>query len=855
MIKNVMFKRLIISLLIVSLLFCARLPGASADTFYDTFVSLCEEQGWFVSFINSKFIEKGRRFTDSVLADDPVLLEITSLEVPASGIEKIPQAVQFLPNLESVDLSYNRISDVSPLYNCGGIKSLKLGGNNISEIDLSRFEALEYAYLENNRFVRMPTVSANKSLSHIDLSGNSIKEVKSFAGLGRVNYISLAGNEIEDASVLGTFTMINFENPAAIDLSYNMLKNMDFAKNISGVKQIDVSYNKIEKAVVSSSVTSLDVSYNKLPDLSGISGNTVLDVLRAAGNAITDLEDISACVNLRVLDLSHNLIDDTYGIYNLSKLRSVDLSYNKMTELFMSSLLTVLETLDISHNEIENIVLLNRYQSLVNIDASHNKLTDVNVINGLSKLVFADFSYNSITGISAELKNTTKKLNKIDLSGNPLTAQDIKNLFANSYPEIWLEEINLSGKIPDMSEYDDIYELYISGSTVSDADISNIFLKDDYTGLGLGGILSTAIIEKLALQHALIKLDVSNTANVSQFIESIASLNILELDISNCGITQFSEKLVQGNIVKINVSQNALTFVPEEILKVAVKKGINIDFSYNEISDGHEFYGYFDGVGLDFAGNMMLQLNYGWEMLTQLEETSYIVGSRFNVYPTIKIQNRYTGQIASVPPLSEFEVSVSNGDTTKTALEITDEGIFVTVNDSISLAEEYNVRIGIKNSKKTSLAFAVKVYTNSSIYPEMNIDGISAIYGIEVGTDFSTLVQNIGFDSTLTYEIYTSTGEVAEAENIVGTGARVIVKNGDTVIYDKYTIVYGDCNGDGAINVIDVMVVKRHIFKQAIISGIYLEAADNDDNEMLNVIDVMIIKRHIFKQTMIEQKR
>ena len=104
-------------------------------------------------------------------------------------------------------------------------------------------------------------------------------------------------------------------------------------------------------------------------------------------------------------------------------------------------------------------------------------------------------------------------------------------------------------------------------------------------------------------------------------------------------------------------------------------------------------------------------------------------------------------------------------------------------------------------------------------------------------------------------EIYNNKNERLEEESYVGTGSKIIVKNElgqETVKY--IVILYGDVNGDGKINSIDLLVLQRHILRIERFDGIYLRAGNIlKDGKAPSSLDLLKIQRHILKLEIIEQ--
>ena len=67
-------------------------------------------------------------------------------------------------------------------------------------------------------------------------------------------------------------------------------------------------------------------------------------------------------------------------------------------------------------------------------------------------------------------------------------------------------------------------------------------------------------------------------------------------------------------------------------------------------------------------------------------------------------------------------------------------------------------------------------------------------------------------------------------------------------------ILYGDVNGDGKINSIDLLVLQRHILELEKIAGIYLKSGNIYKNgKNPSSVDLLLIQRHILGIKQIEQ--
>ncbi|MBO5479446.1 MAG: SH3 domain-containing protein [Clostridia bacterium] len=110
-------------------------------------------------------------------------------------------------------------------------------------------------------------------------------------------------------------------------------------------------------------------------------------------------------------------------------------------------------------------------------------------------------------------------------------------------------------------------------------------------------------------------------------------------------------------------------------------------------------------------------------------------------------------------------------------------------------------------------------------------------------------------NTNLIMEFYNAQNEKLVDENKVGTGSKLILKNElGEIIYEYTFIIYGDINGDGEINSLDVLILQKHILEIKQITGIFLKSANTSKNgELPSSLDVLRIQKHILEIKMIEQ--
>ncbi len=137
--------------------------------------------------------------------------------------------------------------------------------------------------------------------------------------------------------------------------------------------------------------------------------------------------------------------------------------------------------------------------------------------------------------------------------------------------------------------------------------------------------------------------------------------------------------------------------------------------------------------------------------------------------------------------------------------------------------------------------------------PSLKIEG-NEISGLENKYNtVDSIKQKIKTNYTI--EIYNSDGEKIEGNKLVGTGSTIRILNGNNLIIEYKVILYGDVNGDGKINSIDLLVLQRHILEINKFSGAFLKAGNIRKNgKNPSSVDCLLIQRYILGLQNIEQK-
>jgi hypothetical protein len=193
--------------------------------------------------------------------------EIRHLVLSGQALERIPPKVwKKLPNLESLDLSHNRIKKLpAGLAELTKLRSLQLSFNRISQVDedfFALFPLLKHLDFRNNRLRQLHLislslesldVSENKlkgiaplqlhcpELLHLDLASNKLAEFRVPAeNLNHLQYLNLGFNRLQKLPALPVSLY-------ALVVNNNRLANLppNFS-DLQRLQRLEVSYNPIQ---------------------------------------------------------------------------------------------------------------------------------------------------------------------------------------------------------------------------------------------------------------------------------------------------------------------------------------------------------------------------------------------------------------------------------------------------------------------------------------------------------------------------------------------------------------------------------------------------------------------------------
>lgn len=183
----------------------------------------------------------------------------------------------------------------------------------------------------------------------------------------------------------------------------------------------------------------------------------------------------------------------------------------------------------------------------------------------------------------------------------------------------------------------------------------------------------------------------------------------------------------------------------------------------------------------------------------------------------------------------------------------------ITENGIITAKQEGTTNLIASSRENPNILAECKLYVvrkmeDSEIYFDspLKVNSLE-VSGIEYDNNkVSDIKEKIKTD--LEIEVVNYKNEILQEKDPVGTGSKILVKEDGKVLRKYQIIIYGDANGDGKINSVDLLVIQRYILEIEPLEEIFRKASNiNKNGKKPTSIDLLLIQRHILDLQLIEQ--
>ena len=516
-----------------------------------------------------------------------------------------------LTNLQTLDLSYNNISNISALLGLTNLTYLDLSYNNISNIS---------------------ALSGLTNLTYLDISYTGVSDISPLVenmGLSIGDYVSLVGNSL---SVTSNDTHIPALQARGVKVQFSSSQTTVTIADANLRAVIADSLGKASGEVITrgdmATLTFLEARNSDISDLTGLEFATNLQWLDLGGkwlpdstwvnsNAISNFSALSSLTNLTVLDLSGTGVSDISALSGLTNLTELYLAYTGILDAHLSvlSVLTKLQTLDLSYNSISNISVLSGLTNLDSLNLYYCNISDLAPLvenMGLGSEDYVNVGNNSLSGESLDTHIPALQARGVEVeakgSGTTVTILDanLRAVIADSLGKAHNEPITQAEMetltyleapnkhIRDLTGLEfatNLQWLGLGGEWLPDStwvnnnEISDISALSSLTNLTVLDLSGTGVSDISMLSSLTNLTDLYLASNGVLDISVLSSLtNLTVLDLSSTSVSDISVLSRLTNLTALYLANTGIWDAHLFLLSVLTKLQ-TLDLSYNNISD------------------------------------------------------------------------------------------------------------------------------------------------------------------------------------------------------------------------------------------------------------------------------
>lgn len=811
--------------------------------------------------------------------------EITELDVSkntlltnlyANGTKLTSLDVSKNVNLIELGISNTSISHIDLTYNTK-LEKLDVYTAKLTELDVSNNKLLTYLDANNNQISSLD-VSNNPLLTKLVISTNNLSSLN-INNLTNLTYLAVGGNQLTELNVNQNLEL------EYLAVSSNQIKKLDLTNNTK-LTNLIAGYNKLTELNVSNNtkLKQLEAGQNQLAELD-VSNNIELTELQVQSNLLTSL-DVSKNTELTWLDVGKNQLTELDTINN-TKITHLSVYTNQLTELDVSTQ-NKLQQLTAGQNKLTELNVSNNVK-LTSLSVYDNQLKELDVSKNI-ELTWLSVYGNQLKKI--DVSNNTK-LTSLQVQNNKLKELDVSNneklsilhIMNNPYSEalfIYKGDkitINNNVKIPSHLNWP---------SPILTSDDTNIAEVDTN---GLVNTKSSGIVNITGVVSN--KYTTTNTINVVEIMS-----NKYKIDETKNYIYIGSEEDEQTIKDNINVSdENVMLNLNLEDNKLYVEYNGEILKEFKLVSISSETYDLnkdyiYIGTnslnkdkvnvinGTSDIKDNKLQIKHEEDVLQEYElirvsSDRLTILDNNKVYVSNKTHDNIVDSLVVTngkPSILNNKIIITNDNITYGELQMLsiDLGILNETNKIIVISEPVPYNTFISNiNLDTELNY--KILKNNIEIKEGNIEKnmvLKIYYGnIEVDT-FDIIDEYLYFDESIyvdednkyipnislkskvndiiskintngSIKIIDNKDKELTDNDLIGTGSKITIKL-STKTYEYTVYIYGDIDGDGKLNLSDIMKIANFNYKNKdSLNGVYLKAADYDQNGQYNLQDVM----------------
>ncbi|BBJ28075.1 leucine-rich repeat domain-containing protein [Athalassotoga saccharophila] len=267
------------------------------------------------------------------------LKNLESLDLSSNHISDVTPIEDLGQSILSLDISYNPIpfSQLKFIENWTQLHNLGMSGFNLDSSQItfvSKFSSLRSLDLGFNRLTNITPLASLTGLRELFLYSNMIKDISPLANLKNLEWLNAGANMISNLTPLQNLNNLKF-----LDLEINNISDISPLLSLSNLEILNLNFNRINLKYTPSFNSMLHLIWlmlnsNDVSDFTIVSTAPDLWILELSSNKISDTSPLGTMKYLLRVDLSSNKINSMNAIINDMYLKIgsiVDISGNQVT--------------------------------------------------------------------------------------------------------------------------------------------------------------------------------------------------------------------------------------------------------------------------------------------------------------------------------------------------------------------------------------------------------------------------------------------------------------------------------------------------------------------------------------------
>ena len=115
-------------------------------------------------------------------------------------------------------------------------------------------------------------------------------------------------------------------------------------------------------------------------------------------------------------------------------------------------------------------------------------------------------------------------------------------------------------------------------------------------------------------------------------------------------------------------------------------------------------------------------------------------------------------------------------------------------------------------------------------------------------------ISKLNYEKAVYCQLTNKNGGLKNGSDVIATGDRLVITDSSGKEIARYTfVVYGDIDGNGNVDLVEIIYIKRHLLGSSKLEGAYLEAADANRSGEVDLADIISVKNQLLGRKLIKQ--